>query len=130
MGDDARRLTTEQERKRLHTARNRGGRCAGCGRTLGDVEPVYIEQVMIGTRQLAGSRNWPFPVYVLAPFGAECASPQFVQERVGEAPEQCAGCGRGVYYRAARANRHRALCSRRCVHRANQRRRVARAREG
>ena len=67
MSDDQRRLTTEEQRTLLHAARNRGGLCAACGRTLSTDEPVYIERVMI--REVVGSE-----ITLQAPLGVECAS--------------------------------------------------------
>ena len=130
MSDDPRRLTTDEERERAHAARRYGGLCAWCGRMLTEREPVYVEQFMGGTRQLVGLNTQPFPVYMLVPVGTECASPDFLAETGGQEPTPCAGCGRGVYYRTVRPNRQRALCSRRCVSRANQAARRARTGEG
>jgi hypothetical protein len=102
MSDEVHRLTTEEQRERLHLARRQGGPCAACGRVLGDDEAVYIER-------FADRRSW-----VTAPVGVECASPELLEQTKGQQPERCAGCGRGVYYRSARSIRHQALCSRVC----------------
>jgi hypothetical protein len=113
-----RRLTTDEQRERLQRAKTSRGLCAACGRALGDDEPVYIERVVVGTKRFAGSRARYHTTYVQAPVGIECASPEFLSELGGREPERCAGCGRGVFYRKARGNRHRALCSRYCANRA------------
>ncbi len=54
MSDDVRRLTTEEQRERLHLARQRGGLCAACGRVLSDGEPVYVERFVIGPSGVPG----------------------------------------------------------------------------
>src|SRR5688572_11590457 len=36
VSDDVLQVTTEEQREQLHAARNHGGSCARCGRTLGD----------------------------------------------------------------------------------------------
>ena len=108
MTDDVRRVLSEEERTRIQAARVRGGTCAGCGRTLVPDEPVWVV---------------PFDVYGdgraywRAPVGAECAPPAFRAETDGMEPERCAGCGRGIYYRADRRGRRLALCSKRCSRR-------------
>jgi hypothetical protein len=120
MKNDVRRLTTEKH-KRMHAARKAGGLCSICGRALSDSEPVYIDQVMVGMRQFVGPNAHPFPIYILAPVGDECVSAGFLEETKGRDPEPCAGCGRGIFYRKARPNRHRTLCSRRCRSQAKRR---------
>jgi len=125
VSDDPRRLTTFERRDRLETARRLGGLCGTCGRALAEDEPVYVEQVEIGMRRRVGPYTYPFTVTMLAPLGAECASPDFLKEMEGRQPDPCAGCGRPVYYRTVRPNRHRTLCSRRCIHRANVAKRSA-----
>jgi hypothetical protein len=112
MSGDPRRLTTEEERERLHAARNNGGRCAACGKVLGPDEPVYWEHFVVG--KVGGIIQHP-----KAPVGAECAPPWFLEEMEQEQPEPCAGCGRPVYYAVTRAGRTRAACSRRCQLRAS-----------
>ena len=102
MSADLRRLTTEEQRERLHLARRRGGMCAACGRALGADETVYIERFSD-----RGSRTE-------APAGIECASPELLKQTKGQQPERCAECGRGVYYRATNTKRRQALCSRAC----------------
>ena len=111
MSDALRQLTTEEQRERFHMARRRGGQCVGCGRALGANETVYIERFEIGPT--AG-----YGVIARAAVGVECASSAFVDEMEGQVPERCAGCGRGVYYRASRVRRRQALCSRACSARA------------
>jgi hypothetical protein len=119
VSDHVRRLTTEEQRERFHTARRRGGLCAACGRPLRDGEPVYIERFMTGVARRARPTGVAHPVYVLGPVGVECASPDFLYEMLGRAPERCAWCERGVYYRATDPRRRRVLCSRGCASRAN-----------
>jgi hypothetical protein len=109
---DLRRLTTEEQRERFHMARRQGGQCVACGRALGADETVYIER-------FEGLGSW-----ATAPVGVECASPGFIDEREGQAPERCAGCGRGVYYRASNVRRRQALCSRACGARAQATKRL------
>jgi hypothetical protein len=116
------RLDTEEQRKQFHAARDYGAICAACGRVFETGELVYIER--FGTSP-TGSR----PASAWAPVGRECASPELLERTQDQEPEQCAGCGRGVYYGATRGNRFRALCSMRCTRRAdiarNARRRQA-----
>lgn len=107
MSDDVRRITTEAQREQFHLARRQGGRCVACDRVLSPGETVYIERFEIGS--LAGRG-----VSATAPVGVECASPGFVEETMGQEPECCAGCGRGVYYRQPSTRRRQALCSRKC----------------
>ena len=107
MSDDLRRLTTEEQREQLYTARRRGGMCAGCGRVLSAAETVYIERFEIGP--MAG-----YGTVARAAVGGECASPELLHQVAGQEPERCAGCGRGVYYRVASTKRRQALCSRYC----------------
>jgi hypothetical protein len=102
VSDDLRRLTTEEQREQLFTARRRGGMCAACGRVLSADEPAYIERFVVGG------------TWAAAPVGVECASPELLQQVAGQEPERCAGCGRGVYYRMASSRRRQALCSRAC----------------
>jgi hypothetical protein len=102
LSDDLRRLTTEERREQLYTARRYGGMCASCGRVLSADETVYIER-------FAGGGTW-----AEGPVGVECASPELLHQVAGQEPERCAGCGRGVYYRGASTKRQRALCSRYC----------------
>ena len=122
MSDDPRRLTTDLERERLHAAKERGGLCVACGRVLDDGEPVYIERVMVDRKSLAApgvawSRG---AVYRDAQLGAECVSPGFLARTSGREPERCEHCGRPIYYAVQRAGRRRALCSKRCFHRARR----------
>jgi hypothetical protein len=107
MNDDRRQLTTEEQREQFHLARRRGGQCAGCGRALSTDETVYVERFKIGP-----SFGWGVTATALV--GAECASSEFIEAMEGREPERCAGCGRGVYYRASRVRRRQALCSRAC----------------
>jgi hypothetical protein len=82
-------------------------------------ETVYIERFAVDTRK-APIRRWAgYASDASAPVGIECVSPDFLLQIEGQEPERCAGCGRPLFYRVANPNRHRALCSRRCVGRAN-----------
>ena len=85
MSDDVRRVTTEEQRERLYTAKRLGEHCAACGRPLGVDEPSYVELFMV-TRRVPAE----------APVGAECASTAFLEELGWRAPERCIGCGRGL----------------------------------
>jgi hypothetical protein len=118
MSNDPRRLATEEQRERFHLARKRGGMCAACGRSLGPDETVYMEPFKIGPT--AGARA----SMAHGAVGAECAAPEFIRAVEGQEPERCAGCGRGLYYRAPRRGRQQTLCSRNCAYHA----RVARQR--
>ena len=121
MGGDARRVATAEQRERFNAARTAGGLCAACGRSLGDDEPVYIEQMMVDLNSLAapGGRWSRNVVRRDAPLGRECASPAFVARTAGRTPEACAGCGRPMYYAKDRTARRRAICSRDCRNRAD-----------
>jgi hypothetical protein len=119
-------VTTEEQRERLHTARKNGGQCAGCGRALAADEPVYIEQFTILEQSTISGRRTSV---ARAPVGVECAAPEFLQETEDADPEQCAGCGRPVYYHGRRKNRHRALCARPCANRVVVARRAAKTGE-
>jgi hypothetical protein len=129
MSGDPRRLTTDEQRERLHSARRAGGLCAACGRTLGDGESVYVEQFMLDRRWTPESYVGSHGSYALAPVGAECASPELLHRTEGVEPERCAGCWRGVYYSSANPARRQAICSRRCGSRAAAAKRSARMRE-
>ena len=107
MTDDARSPMTEEERARIHEARNRGGLCAGCGRGLVEGETIWMERLTV--RGEYGDMS-----YWHVPLGAECIAPETVRDTCTTQPERCAGCGRGVYYRASQGRRRRALCSRAC----------------
>ena len=106
-------VTTEAQRERLHRARSQGGLCAACGRVLAAEETVYVERFLIEA---------PRPSYAEAPVGVECASPELLRQAAEQDPEQCAGCGRPVYYRVPRRTRRRALCARPCANRVVARR--------
>ena len=121
------RVVTEEQRERLRAARRTGGMCAACGKTLGDDEVAYLERFLLGARVLSGSHVVTYASDAYAPVGAECASAAFLEQTAGTEPERCAGCGRGVHYRAVRPTRRQALCSKRCVARAATIRRMARA---
>jgi hypothetical protein len=123
MTDDTPRITTDEERERFNAAKSRGGLCTVCGRALADGEPVYIEQVAVDRKPLTapGTRWSQRTVYRDAPLGAECASPKFLAETQRRPPEECASCGRPVYYARDRAGRRRAICSRDCSYRATER---------
>ena len=122
MSDDRRRLTTDEERTRFATAKQRGGLCAACGRVLAEGEPVYIEPVAIDRKPLkADGAEWrKVTTDRDAPLGEECASRTFVAAARGRPPQGCAGCGRPVYYAKLRAWRQRALCSHRCSNQVNR----------
>ena len=119
VSDERLSVTTEEQRERLHAARNGGGICAACGRALDDQETVYIERFTVDTRKFVARRGTGRGSQASAPVGIECASPDFLLQTAGQEPERCAGCGRPVFYRAARSRRRRALCSKRCAGRAN-----------
>ena len=89
---DPRRLATDEERERLYAAKNRGGCCAACGRTLVADEPVYFERFVFW-------QVGPTRLTTQAPVGRECASPEALARTTGQEPERCAGCGRGLFYR-------------------------------
>jgi hypothetical protein len=117
-----RRLTTDEERARFAVARDRGGICVACGRTLSDDEPVYIESVQIERKpSTAPGVRWSDRAAPRdAVLGAECASPWFLARTASEEAERCEGCGRPVYYAVQRAGRQRASCSRLCHGRARR----------
>ena len=120
MSEDVRRVTTDEQRAWCYGARDRGGLCAACGRTLAPGEPVYVERFVVGQ---AGS----LLVGMQASVGRECASAVFLEEMEGQETARCAGCGRPVYHRAPRPTRSRVICSKPCGRRANATKRVARA---
>jgi hypothetical protein len=129
LSDDPRRVVTQEALDRLHLARNRGGLCAACGKALHLLEPVYWDQLVIDIdRSAMGSTH--YSTALEAPVGAECASPEMLEQTRDRQPERCAGCWRGVYYGADRSRRQRALCSRRCAGRANLSERATEAGEG
>ena len=125
MSDRVHRVTTEEGRERLSIARHRGGMCAACGRTLGDDEPVYIERVAFDRKPLTAPGAWWFrpTVFRDAALCAGCASPGLLARTTGRTPEPCEHCGRPMYYAKARAQRQRAMCSKRCHNRAAEGRR-------
>jgi hypothetical protein len=104
---------TEEERARIHVARNRGGLCAACGRELVEGETIWMERIAV-RGEYGDVSYWHVPV------GNECVAPETVQETCKMEPERCAGCGRGVYYRTSRGRRQRALCSRACGRKGTQ----------
>jgi hypothetical protein len=116
MSDDLRRVSTLEERDRFNAARSRGGLCAACGRTLGEDETVYIEQMLLDRTGFGPPGvQWSQTIaYRDAPLGAECASPGLVARMREREPEQCGGCGRPMYYAQERAGRQQAVCSKRC----------------
>ena len=118
MTDDARRPLTEEERARIHAARNRGGMCALCGRALVEGETIWMERLAVRD-EYGGTTYWRVPV------GAECIAPETLRATCSTEPERCAGCGRGVYYQAEHPRRRLVLCSKRCAGRY----RAARAKE-
>jgi hypothetical protein len=113
--DDAvRHVTTDEQREWLYAARQRGGRCAGCGRTLAVDDVVYVEPFLI-----EGAARVPGAV------GPECASPAALRDTQGREPERCDGCGRPMHYLVTSRRRQRAICSRRCDNNVGNRRRKA-----
>ena len=111
MSDGWLRITTAEDRDRLHAARRRAESCGACGRPLAPTETVYIERFSTGGSSLQG------------PVGRECAS-HGVLARTGQVePERCVWCGRGVYYGVEHANRRQVACSQRCRVLAGQSRR-------
>lgn len=119
MSTRVRWLVTEDERARLHMAKRRGDVCADCGRRLGDGETVWIERFSIGTQWRARRGVPSYMTCTWAPVGLECTSSELLQQTKERDPETCLGCGRRMHYRSMRPNRQRALCSTRCVNRAN-----------
>ncbi len=115
-----RHLTTDEQRERFAAARDRGGLCAACGRTLGSDEAVYIERVVLERKSLAGDgAGWKRPMTLRdAPLGEECVSRGFLALARERPPERCEGCERPVYYAAERAGRRWVVCSKRCLGRA------------
>ena len=128
VSDDPRHLTTDEQRERFAAAKERGGLCAGCGRILGEREPVYIEQVAIDRKTFAadGARWGKSTTYRDAPLCEGCTSATYLSRARGRPPEACVGCGRPVYYAKLRAGRQRAVCSHRCSGRASRAARVGR----
>jgi hypothetical protein len=111
-------------RELLGRARRRGGLCGACGRALGNDEAIYIEKVIVGPGR-GGSAWVSHRVAAVAPVGAECVSPAFMQQTGGVEAERCVGCNRPVYYRSVRPNRRRVVCSIRCANRVDATRRAA-----
>ncbi len=109
MTDDVQRALTEEERARIHAARRNGDTCAGCGRAFLEGEVIWIERLAIHAGYGEGT-------YWRAPVGAECVSSETIRATCNTEPEDCAGCGRAIYYRATGPGRRRlALCSKRCA---------------
>jgi hypothetical protein len=104
-------------RRRVYDAARTGAICGGCGRQLDPFEVVWRVPVAIG-RRLNGRVG-----YRQAPVGRECVGTDLLRTTEGHAPEQCAGCGRGVYYQRVSRLRRRALCSARCEQTVHNRRR-------
>ena len=125
MSGDPRRLVTHEQWERLHVARNHGGLCAACGRTLVDSETVYVERLVIDIPRPPDAHIGGRRGVAKAPVGAECASPALLARSDGCEPERCAACGRPMYYAEMRATRTRAVCSRRCRSRDDMARRTA-----
>src|SRR5687767_4285624 len=111
MTGEPHRLTTEEERERLFTARNQGGLCGLCGRELHTGEPVYWDRFAVG--EIGG-----FVFRPTAPVGIEGVSEALRQATEGVDPRPCAGCGRPVLYQEPRTARQWTACSRRCRGRA------------
>ena len=118
VGVSERWARTDEQIGLMHTARNRGGICAWCGRDVDDGETVYVERFTIGAKRPSWHGGVNYRATAHAPVGAECASPELLEQTAGRSPEPCAGCGRGVFYRQSRPLRQQALCSRRCAGRA------------
>jgi hypothetical protein len=102
LSDNRLRIATEEDRDRLHAARQRAESCGACGRPLGAADTVYIERFSVVRSSLQG------------PVGRECASPELLARTRGVEPERCIGCGRRIYYGAERPTRRKAACSHRC----------------
>ena len=105
---------TQEQIDRLQMARNRGSLCGWCGRTLDDLETVYVELFRVGTIR-------PYPSAPLQPrstlvsvVGVECASPELVARSAAQAPEPCVRCGHGVVDTRSRRTGQWTACSRRC----------------
>jgi hypothetical protein len=130
MDDDARRVTTEAARDRLHRGRRRGGVCGACSRPLREDEAVYWEQFVVDIDRSDDPSLGRYWTTLEAPVGAECASPAFLSETAGREPGRCAGCGRGVYYRIARRRRKRLAYSWICRDRAGVAERAAKTGDG
>src|SRR4051794_18664163 len=90
---------TDEQIALMHTARLRGGQCGWCGRALNDGEPVYFEQILVGTRRIRQDGPVKHRSMAYAPVGIECASPELLAQTTGQTPDRCATCGRGVIYR-------------------------------
>ncbi len=114
MTHDARRPLTEEERARIQAARDRGDRCARCGRFFDDGEPVWIERLSVGP-----GYDPTRAVYWRAPVGRECASPQAFRDACGADPLRCPVCGR-PFYRPSRPARSLGCCSRYCSNRVSK----------
>ncbi len=114
MSDDVRRMTTDEEREQLRMAKELGGLCAVCGRTLGEGERVYIRRVAIGTRLFGDPSRPGTSVFAEAPVGAECAPPDLVAEGSECNPMPCVGCGRHVIHAVKHPRRRQVACSLRC----------------
>ncbi len=126
MSDEPRRVVTQEALDRLHLARRRGGQCAACGKALHPREPVYWEPLVVDIdRSALGLRH--YTTTLEAPVATECVSATFRSAMSGQPAERCAGCGRGVYYRAPNPRRQRPACCQRCRGRASV---AERAREG
>ena len=132
MSNDVRHLTTDEGRERFARAQTYGRLCAACGRSLGDGETVYVQQIMVDLKSfaMAGVQWSRKTIYRDAPLGAECASPTFLARTEGREPEHCAGCGRPMHYAKVRAQRQQALCSKRCSGRAVKARHMAERADG
>jgi hypothetical protein len=120
MKDDGRRLVTDAGRERVRMAKQHGNLCAVCGRALDPDEWAYIERFTFEKGNLRDRRALAHSASIQAPVGIECASPEWLRQIEGRAPEHCMGCGRGVHYRVANSRRRRPLCSLRCASRASR----------
>jgi hypothetical protein len=105
---------TEDQIVLMYQARRQGGLCAWCGKGLDDGETVYVEHFLTGERPSERQGTGVPRSIASAPVGSECASPELLEQTAGQAPEPCAHCGRGVFYREARARRQQTICSGRC----------------
>jgi hypothetical protein len=107
-----RRLTTDDQRQWLARAKEYGGLCAACGRTLDDGETVYLEPVEV---ELKVSSSWSRRTANRdAPLGAECAARDFVERAARSVIDPCEECGRPVFYAIERTVRAHTFCSKRC----------------
>jgi hypothetical protein len=120
-----RRLTTDDQRQWLFRAKQHGGLCAACGRSLRDDEAVYLELVEV---ELKVSSSWSWKTATAkrdAPLGEECASQELVERASRASIDPCEGCGRPVFHGVDHAGRRHTACSKRCLNLTRRRARQA-----